>query len=100
QFINVDDAGGGQSAVSDDSALAEKCRTGADANEDVECRMVGAANSLESYWARELPQYGHDYRSPSMELFTGQTVTGCGSATSAVGPFYCPADEGVYLDVG
>lgn len=99
QFIDVD-AGGGQSTVVEDTALAEKCRTGDDANLDVECRMVGAANSLEDYWSQELPRHGVEYRSPTMELFTGQTTTGCGAATSAVGPFYCPADEGVYLDVG
>ncbi len=107
QFLGVDltqlidvDSGGSSSGVVEDTSLAEKCRTGEDANEDVECRMVGAANSLESYWAAVLPQADIEYRSPSMELFTGQTQTGCGSATSAIGPFYCPADEGVYLDVG
>lgn len=107
QFLGVDLTGlvGTDSPTSADSSLlqeddlAEKCRTGADANLDVECRMVGAANSLESYWASELPRFGVTYRSPSLELFTGATQTGCGAATSAVGPFYCPADEGVYLDV-
>lgn len=98
QFIDVDSGSG--TGVVDDSDLAEKCRTGEDANRYVDCRMVGAANSLEGYWSQELPRYDLTYRSPSMELFTGQTQTGCGSATSAVGPFYCPADEGVYLDVG
>lgn len=99
QFINV---GGDQQQgpAYSDTELAEKCRTGEDANQDVECRMVGAANSLEAYWAAELPKYGEKYRTPSMELFSGQTNTGCGPATSAVGPFYCPADEGIYLDVG
>lgn len=79
--------------------LQERCRTGEDANRDVECRMVGAANSLEGYWRGELPRHGLTYRSPTLVLFAGQTGSGCGSATAAVGPFYCPADEGVYLDV-
>lgn len=105
QFLGVDltglvDTSGGTSITGTDADLAEKCQTGEDANRDVECRMVGAANSLESFWADELPRLGTAYRSPSMELFTGQTSTGCGVATSAVGPFYCPRDEGVYLDVG
>jgi len=99
QFLGTSD--GVRSAGSvDTTSLAEKCRTGEDANRDVECRMVGAANSLEAYWETELPELGTSYRSPSMELFAGQTVTGCGTATSDVGPFYCSADESVYLDVG
>lgn len=81
-------------------SLAEKCQTGEDANTDVECRMVGAANSLENYWSATMDASGMAYHSPSMELFTDQTISACGSATSAVGPFYCPADEGIYLDVG
>lgn len=107
QFLGVDLSqflGAGETSRSagsvDGTSLAEKCRTGEDANRDVECRMVGAANSLESYWETELPELGTTYRSPSMELFVGQTVTGCGTATSDVGPFYCSADESVYLDVG
>lgn len=107
QFLGVDltqfldtGSGGGDAEQGDGVSLAEKCRTGQDANQDVECRMVGAANSLETYWAAELPSRGKAYRSPMLELFSGQTVTGCGSATSAIGPFYCPTDEGVYLDVG
>lgn len=105
QFLGVDltqfvDTGTGGSSTVEDTSLAEKCRTGQDANTDVECRMVGAANSLEAYWVEELPKYQVTYRSPSLELFTQSTTTGCGAATSAIGPFYCPPDEGVYLDVG
>lgn len=106
QFLGVDPTqflvtgtDGGAAEQGEGVSLAEKCRTGQDANRDVECRMVGAANSLEAYWAAELPSRGTTFRSPMLELFSGQTVTGCGTATSAIGPFYCPTDEGVYLDV-
>ena len=85
QFLGTSD--GARSAGSVDAgSLAEKCRTGEDANRDVECGVVGAANSLEAYWEIELPEFGTSCRSPSMELFAGQTVTGCGTATSEVGP--------------
>jgi predicted metalloprotease len=84
--------GGGTSG--DESAL-EQCQTGADANEDLDCRMKGAAAFLDDYWAGS---FESGYRSTQIRLFTGQTSTECGGATSAVGPFYCPPDETIYID--
>jgi predicted metalloprotease len=81
--------GGGE-----DSSL-EQCQTGADANDDLDCRMKGAAAFLDDYWAGS---FESGYRSTQIQLFTGQTNTGCGGATSAVGPFYCPPDETIYID--
>ncbi|MCC6270122.1 MAG: neutral zinc metallopeptidase [Microbacteriaceae bacterium] len=79
----------------------EQCQTGADANEDVECRMKGASASLDAYWAQAFTKEGITYRSPSeFVLFSGSTSTGCGNATSASGPFYCPPDESIYIDTG
>jgi predicted metalloprotease len=79
------------------SDLAQRCRTGADAEKYDDCRIVGVVNSVQKYWAGQL---GSRYTPSSTQLFTGQTTTGCGAATSAVGPFYCPADQRVYLDLG
>lgn len=76
----------------------EHCLTGADANESVECRMVGAADAIDTFWAAELPALGGTYRPPGFELFSGSVSTACGNASSAVGPFYCPADETIYID--
>ena len=78
----------------EDSAL-EQCQTGEDANTDLDCRMQGAAAYLDDYWAG---QFESGYRSTQIVLFTDATNTGCGGATSAVGPFYCPPDETIYLD--
>ncbi len=79
----------------------EQCQTGADANANVECRMKGASASLDAYWSGMFAQEGLTYRSPTQfVLFTGATETGCGSATSATGPFYCPSDESIYVDTG
>lgn len=78
----------------------EQCHTGADANTDIECRMQAAALSLDAYWEEVLPAQAQTaYVLPEFEVFTGSTQTACGGATSAVGPFYCPADQTVYLDV-
>ena len=79
----------------------DKCETGADANARVECRMKGASASLDTYWSSAFAQEGITYRSPGdLVLFSGSTSTGCGNATSATGPFYCPPDETIYLDTG
>ncbi|MCW2606820.1 MAG: hypothetical protein JWO60_1513 [Frankiales bacterium] len=77
--------------------LARRCQTGADADRDEDCRVVAVVNSLQTYWQGYL---GRDYTDADTQLFTGSTTTGCGSATSAVGPFYCPADDTVYVDLG
>jgi len=53
----------------------------------------------EDIWSELLKNSTTPYRYPKMVLFTGNVSTGCGSATSAVGPFYCPADEKVYMDL-
>ena len=81
------------------SSLSE-CYTGADANESVDCRVAGAAVSLEQFWIDAAPEIGVQYRGPGAIIFDESVSTGCGQATSAVGPFYCPNDETVYLDTG
>lgn len=53
----------------------------------------------EDTWHQLLPEIGVQYREPKLVLFSGGAQSGCGFAQSAVGPFYCPADEKVYLDL-
>lgn len=52
----------------------------------------------EDVWTPIFAQSGHHYQPPSLVLFSGAVQSACGSATSASGPFYCPADQKVYLD--
>jgi predicted metalloprotease len=52
----------------------------------------------EDVWGELFRKAGREYEPPKMVLFSRQVSTGCGSAPSAVGPFYCPADRTVYLD--
>jgi predicted metalloprotease len=81
------------------STTLEGCTTGADANRDVNCRVAGTAESLDSVWGQQLqPQTGTRYVQPAVMLFSGAVNTGCGNATSEVGPFYCPADSTAYFD--
>ena len=105
QLFGVDlsafvDGGAPQSQTQQIGTGAEltDCLTGADANANIDCRMKGAAASIEAYWATEMPALGGTYSSPQFVLFTGQTSTGCGTASSATGPFYCPPDETIYVD--
>ena len=77
-------------------AVLNACRSGADANTDDECRMNATADSLDRYWSTQVG----NYRGPGpVTLFDGQTQSECGTASSATGPFYCPADETIYVDV-
>ncbi|MEE6168228.1 MULTISPECIES: KPN_02809 family neutral zinc metallopeptidase [unclassified Mycolicibacterium] len=72
------------------------CKTGADANKYVECRVVATGNSVDGVWSQLL----QGYTRPHMKLFKNQVNTGCGPATTEVGPFYCPADKTAYFDTG
>lgn len=55
--------------------------------------------STEDVWNTEFQKIGMQYREPRLVLFTGQTVSDCGGAHAASGPFYCPADKQIYLDL-
>ena len=90
------------STTSGSSVDVSTCRTGADANARVECRMVATAQSLDEVWKEQLEEQntGTAYEPPDFQIFSDSVSTACGSATSAVGPFYCPGDSTVYLDIG
>ena len=56
--------------------------------------------STEDVWTETLRKYGMRYTKPTMVLYRGYTKSGCGAAQSQMGPFYCPVDKKVYLDLG
>jgi uncharacterized protein len=82
------------------SQLINECETGADANERQDCRLVGALESLDAYWSETFTASGESFQQPGAEIFTDGVNTQCGAASSAVGPFYCPLDQTIYLDLG
>lgn len=87
--------GGSQSEALDVS----HCRTGADANADDVCRIIGTVNSAQDFWTDALPaQTGRQYRPAQTVIYSGATSSPCGTASNATGPFYCPSDERVYVD--
>ncbi|TFV65309.1 UNVERIFIED_ORG: hypothetical protein E4P37_10410 [Bacillus sp. AZ43] len=86
----------GQGETTDNTALEQRCRTGADANDSVECAVVADIESIQDYWTATL---GDAYVPTDTVFFSGSVQTSCGGATSGSGPFYCPADQLVYIDL-
>lgn len=91
-------------AVSDPIAnnvndLSTVCQTGADANKSQECAIVGYVNSIQAFWTEEFANQGAGYTKAQTILYTGSTDAACGYASSSMGPFYCPSDQSVYLDL-
>ena len=82
------------------SELIDECDTGADANERQDCRILGAVQSLDRYWGEVFQAGGEQLPQPGVVLFSDGVNTQCGAASSAVGPFYCPLDQTIYLDLG
>ncbi len=75
------------------------CKTGADANRHVDCRIIGTVNSVQDYWNDALPaELNRQYRAAKTVIFSGATQSACGTASSQTGPFYCPSDERIYID--
>ncbi len=80
--------------------VSEECRTGADANERQDCFILGVVNSVQEFWDGVFERSGEQYPYVDTVFFTDQVETACGTASSQVGPFYCPADQLVYIDLG
>jgi uncharacterized protein len=76
--------------------LSGECQTGADANEREDCRILAVINSVQTYWNRTL----RGYEPAKTRFFDAPMQTGCGVGSPATGPFYCPNDRYIYIDLG
>ena len=81
-----------------DQGQFSQCKTGADANKNDVCLIIATVNSVQDYWTKALPKYQMNYEPAKTVIYQGQTSSGCGTANSQVGPFYCPLDSKVYVD--
>ncbi|MET0492361.1 MAG: neutral zinc metallopeptidase [Actinoplanes sp.] len=90
---------GGEAQTGDNTSLSQKCSQ-TDAIKQLDCRNVLYVNSIQDYWVDALPaSFGDPYKPAKTDFFSGNVRTGCGAADSGVGPFYCPADDKVYIDL-
>jgi uncharacterized protein len=90
---------GGTSPSIDGAPSVQDCQTGADANKRDDCRIVGFVDSVQKYWTDEFARRGDTYLPAKTVLFTDAIQGACGMAQTAMGPFYCPDDQKVYLDI-
>jgi predicted metalloprotease len=98
QLAPLDDTRVGQGDTP--SSISQDCRTGQNANERDDCRIVGVVNSVQRFWDGVFARSKRTYQYVDTVFFTDSIQTGCGQADSAVGPFYCPVDHLVYIDLG
>ena len=81
------------------STISQDCKTGQDANERQDCRIVAVVNSVQEFWDGVFQRSNRQYQFVDTVFFSGQVNTACGTADSQVGPFYCPLDKLVYIDL-
>lgn len=89
QARGADDAGDLQTRCNTDGAI--------EAHDD--CFLVKVYNEIDEVWTADFARSGEGYERPALTFFSSAVATGCGQAPSQVGPFYCPADSGIYLDI-
>jgi predicted metalloprotease len=92
----LDDLTGQTAGAGPPAATLEHCQTGEDANQYQDCRILAVVNSVQKYWTGAF----RGYEPARTRFFTDAVATGCGTASSAVGPFYCPRDRNIYIDLG
>ena len=89
--------GGGQQAVSPSGGSAQTGQQACQADEmsRLACNVYGSTDRV---WAQLYQAQGQEFRAPKLVLYSQAGRSGCGAAQSAMGPFYCPLDQGIYLD--
>ncbi len=80
--------------------LETRCNTEGAIGQYDDCFLVKVYNEVNEVWTDELARAGESYDRPGLTFFTQAVQTGCGTASSQVGPFYCPPDQGIFIDIG
>jgi len=79
--------------------LQARCNTAGALDEYTDCRLIKVYDVANTTWKDEFARRGIKFHPPRLAFFSNSTSTGCGAASADVGPFYCPADEEIYLDL-
>ena len=98
QLVPPDGNVQGQGAGEGD--LATRCNTTGAIDKYDDCYLVKVYNEVNEVWTDEFARAGDKYTQPGLTFFTQAVNTGCGQASSQVGPFYCPPDQMIYIDIG
>jgi uncharacterized protein len=80
--------------------LETRCNTAGAIDKYDDCFLVKVYNEINDVWTDEFARAGEKYEQPGLTFFTQAVNTGCGQASSQVGPFYCPPDQMIYIDIG
>ncbi|HET8532435.1 MAG TPA: neutral zinc metallopeptidase [Methylomirabilota bacterium] len=99
-FFALLDGGGDVSTGPGGGAASAPPRTASPAEEQRADFVSFVLDDVQNTWTREFQRMGRDYERARLVLFTGGTRSGCGFAETAAGPFYCPEDRKVYIDLG
>ncbi|MGA3681215.1 KPN_02809 family neutral zinc metallopeptidase [Pseudomonas graminis] len=89
----------GQMGSEQTAAVNPQTRQAPPANDEQADFVRAILGDTEDTWQQVFQQMGSQYKAPTLILFSGRVQSACGSASSASGPFYCPADQRVYLDM-
>ena len=94
--------GGGGGVAVDQPAQTTANGTVAESPEEAQLRrtVTDVLDDAQTVWTQTLPKYGQTYQDARLVLFRNAVQSGCGNAQSAMGPFYCPLDQRVYIDLG
>ncbi|MDP8909524.1 MAG: neutral zinc metallopeptidase, partial [Chloroflexota bacterium] len=80
--------------------LSARCNSEGAIEQYDDCYLIKVYNEVNETWEAELARRGGEYRQPGLAFFEQGVTTGCGNASSQVGPFYCPPDQKIYIDIG
>ncbi len=80
--------------------LETRCNTDGAIQKYDDCFLVKVYNEINEVWTDEFSRSGSTYEPPGLTFFTQGVQTGCGTASSQVGPFYCPPDQSIFIDIG
>ncbi|MFL6117443.1 MAG: neutral zinc metallopeptidase [Catenulispora sp.] len=101
-YFGVNQLGSSNSGGStgDNTNINKECADKSTRLKSLDCRNVLFINSIQAFWKDAEPKYfDKQYQPAKTVLFSNRVSTGCGAADSGTGPFYCPADDRVYIDL-